>query len=847
MKGAILKTITIRSNSRCHLSFFIIFILLGISETSAQSAQRTGTIFSIDASAPILPPEIYYLQMGSVHAGTSPTGHELIVNSRYLMLDKKPWLPVMGEFHYSRYPEKYWEGELLKMKAGGVQIVSTYVFWIHHEEVEGQFDWFDQRDLRRFVKICAKHGLYVYPRIGPWAHGEVRNGGLPDWLLTKCQTRVNDSIYLSYTQKFYQEIGRQLKELLWKDGGPIIGIQLENEYSNRAPNGGASHIIKLKSMAIEAGIDVPLYTITGWDNAVVPPHIVIPVFGGYPDEPWSGSKEELPPDPQRVYQFRLTPVNNNAGILQGVSTSSDEMQLRHFPNFTAELGAGMQLTYHRRVQVSEDDIVPIALTSLGSGANLLGYYMYHGGANPEGKLATLQESQATGYPNDVPIVSYDFQAPLREFGQMNGSFRKLKVLHQFIKDFGTDLASMTTVLPDIVPSGQRDTSTLRVVARVAGDKGFLFINNYLRHYPLPVQKGIQVIVKLQTETVTIPRKPIDIQSQSCFIWPINLNLNGALLTYATAQPFAKIDAGETSYYFFMTSPMIITEFAFVESTVVSFHSNTGNVTHNNKQVYAYGVEPSTKVAMEFRTQTGKTIRIILLSQQQAYSSWKILLNGRDHLLITPADVFTYKDTISLHSRDTHAFSFSIIPSVDGKFVSSLSLKKTGRDGVFDHYIASVKAKKIVVTFKEIQNPAPIDSVKMGPFVDWRHCVVATPPDDSSFKRAGIWQVHVPKEALIGLSDIFLNINYTGDIGRLYAGTRLLDDNFFNGTSWEIGLKRFGSEMSSNGLDLKILPLRTDAPIYIPKSSQPDFKDLTQIAKVHSITALPEYEVKLILR
>lgn len=60
------------------------------------------------------------------------------------------------------------------MKAGGTQIVATYVFWIPHEEVEGQFDWSSHRDLRKFVELCAKHGLYVYPRIGPWAHGEVR-------------------------------------------------------------------------------------------------------------------------------------------------------------------------------------------------------------------------------------------------------------------------------------------------------------------------------------------------------------------------------------------------------------------------------------------------------------------------------------------------------------------------------------------------------------------------------------------------------------------------------------------------------------------------------------------------
>jgi len=157
---------------------------------------------------------------------------------------------------------------------------------------------------------------------------------------------------------------------------------------------------------------------------------VIPVFGGYPDEPWAGSREDLPPDTQGVYQF--APTGGNAGILQGVTTASEDVPLWHYPRFTGELGGGMQLTYHRRVVVAEDDIPPMALTTLGSGVNLLGYYMFHGGTNPDGKLSTLQESQVTGYPNDVPVKSYDFQAPLREYGQMSGSFRKLRMIHQFI-------------------------------------------------------------------------------------------------------------------------------------------------------------------------------------------------------------------------------------------------------------------------------------------------------------------------------------------------------------------------------------------------------------------------------
>ena len=110
------------------------------------------------------PPETGYFKMG---AAQRPDGRQLTLDSRSLLLDGKPWLPVMGEFHYSRCPEGEWRDELLKMKAGGMDIVSTYVFWIHHEEIEGQFDWSGPRDLRKFIEICGELKLSVIVRCGP--------------------------------------------------------------------------------------------------------------------------------------------------------------------------------------------------------------------------------------------------------------------------------------------------------------------------------------------------------------------------------------------------------------------------------------------------------------------------------------------------------------------------------------------------------------------------------------------------------------------------------------------------------------------------------------------------------
>ena len=133
-----------------------------------------------ELTAPKVEKIIYtkHLKLG----GTAPDGGSIEVNSFYMLRNGKPMLPVTGEFHYSRYPAEQWEQAILKMKAGGLTIIPTYVFWNIHEEKEGVFDWNGNRDLRRFVELCKKHDMDVIVRIGPFCHGEIRNGGLPDWL-----------------------------------------------------------------------------------------------------------------------------------------------------------------------------------------------------------------------------------------------------------------------------------------------------------------------------------------------------------------------------------------------------------------------------------------------------------------------------------------------------------------------------------------------------------------------------------------------------------------------------------------------------------------------------------------
>ena len=103
--------------------------------------------------------------LGENFSGQNET-EEISFNNYYMEKNGKPFFGISGEFHYSRMSDTRWEDELIKMKMAGINVVTTYLFWIHHEEEEGIFDFAGRRNLRKFVELCAKHGLYVILRIG---------------------------------------------------------------------------------------------------------------------------------------------------------------------------------------------------------------------------------------------------------------------------------------------------------------------------------------------------------------------------------------------------------------------------------------------------------------------------------------------------------------------------------------------------------------------------------------------------------------------------------------------------------------------------------------------------------
>lgn len=489
---------------------------------------------------------INHLNMG----GKNPKGEEINVTSRYFTRNGKPWIGVMGEFHFSRYSRENWHRELAKMKAGGITIVSTYLFWIYHEEIEGKMDFGGDNDIRAFIEECKDVGLDVVIRIGPWAHGECRNGGFPDWLLKKYyKLRDNNEEYLAVVKKWYQSIYNEVKGLFYKDGGNIIAVQIENEFVDNA-----EHLAKLKEIAVECGSIAPIYTVTGWNSASgakIPVDEVVPVFGGYCEAPWENHMNRLLPSPH--YFFNRMRNDSAIGTDLIAKTQSDGWQLPYerYPFATCELGGGIEVTHHRRPIIKPMDIYAVSLVKLGDGNNLVGYYMYHGGTNKIGELSTFNETKATGYPNDYPILSYDFQAPLSEYGEVREQYGLLNMLHMFVNDFGEEFAPMIAVDSGNTVAAD-DTNSLRYGMRTNGKSGFVFVNHYQR---LTELADIENAV-ISAENVEFP--PIDVKGEVSFFMPFNMKMGDSVLEYATAQPLCK--CGET--YFFAEIPNIKAEYKF---------------------------------------------------------------------------------------------------------------------------------------------------------------------------------------------------------------------------------------------------------------------------------------------
>lgn len=776
-------------------------------------------LLKLDARAEAAAPQTGHLKLG---AARSPKGQTLAANNQYLLQDGKPWLPVMGEYHFSRAPASQWDAQLRLMKAAGIDIVASYVFWNHHQERPGAFDWKGSHDLRRFVQLAQAAGLKVIVRLGPWAHGESRYGGIPDWVVDAMPTRSNDPEYMGHVERLYAEIGAQIKGLLWKDGGPVIGVQLENEYNLRGPGRGEDHVRALKALALKAGMDVPLYTVTGWDGTVYPSGEVTPVFGGYPDEPWATSTQELPPKETHAFRFNTRVSGDLGAQTQAHEPGTAETDKDKVPFLGAEYGAGLPAMYRRRTLVSPDDIASMLPVQLGSGVNLLGYYMFHGGRNPVGVGGTgLEESTLSGGYNDTPRISYDFQAPLGPDGQQRPVLTKLRPFHYLLRDYGAQLATMTVRQPERVPADPADLQTPRWSVRSKGDSGFLFFNNHVRQYAMPAQTGVRFEVKLPGGTLTLPSKPADIPNGAYFVWPLNLDLDGVKLRYATAQPVARVDAGAQGIiHVFAPTPGIEAEFALADG-VKTLSSEGAQMLPIGKTEGKAG---------------GRAVSVLLLSAEEVEQLSVLEIAGQRRLVFSPQQAWVADGKLQLRGLAAEPLRAAVFPALPKPRAAGLVVRQ---DGVLQRLAFNADTREPVLQVSATRPARTASRILKGGLAN-----AALQPIPEAFGAAATWSLRLPGKLAPQAEDVLLELDFVGDIGRVFAGTRLLDDWYYNGQRWQIGLKQFGLK-PGQALSLSVLPLRADALVYIDAAHRPMFAEgQTQVAELRGARLLPVRRVAI---
>lgn len=768
-------------------------------------------------------PSIGRLDLSSVHkeifsghlrlGGVNSLGERIGLTNYYLTRNDRPWIGISGEFHYSRYPLEFWREELLKIKATGINLLSTYFFWNYHEPTPGQFDWSGNRNVRHFVKLCAECGLDVIVRIGPFGHGECRNGGLPDWLYGQTfEVRSNAPAYLAHVERYYQEVARQLHGLWFKDGGPIVAMQLDNEYGHcGAPwetigrgrevewissgTDGTAHLAELKRLAHEAGMDAPLITLTAWGHPNWAPILEdesLPVYGGYAYPVWIDD-----PGPSDLYCFQDAHSN---------FTAAPERKRNHYPVMHAEMQGGIQVTYRNRPIVLSRSTEALALVLLGSGSNFLGYYMYHGGSHAWLNGGFANESK-------YPQVSYDFQAPIGEYGEVRDSARYLKTLHMFLQAFSEELAPMGTVLPaDAAQVRPDDAQSLRYCARGRGESGYVFLNNFQDHLDMP-DKTFSLELKLPNEELRIPHEGVlTLNADVCCFLPFNMSLAGAHLVYATVQPLTVLHTDAETHYFFFAPEGMKSEYCF-RSDTFELQGDARLAAEANGNIYLT-VEAGAERSFTLTSTSGIRLRVTTLSRTEAEHAWRGTVWGQERLIITDADLYFIGQSVDVRSLSEAEISLTVFPAVTG-------------------WPLQAQGGALTVYQQGISSQLCLSAPARHPEIQFKDC------------GSGRFQIDLAPDVMSGLNDIFLQFDYEGDVGSLFLNGALIADNYNNGTSWRVGLKRFLPEALKAGLVARFWPLRKGQMqnSSTPMSNRMEFEG-EEFLRLRSFTVIPEYALRV---
>lgn len=283
---------------------------------------------------------------------------------------------------------------------------------------------------------------------------------------------------------------------------------------------------------------------TAWPSGK-PDNDFLPMMGGYPDGPWNMGKKALKPN----NRFAITPAKTESEIGGDLFKSNAEQKgiYDDVPYASCETGPGNQVTQHRRPYINEKDGYGVGFAKFASGVNWLGYYMFFGGANPNYRL--MQENRLTGYPNNYPIIDYDFQAPLSRYGECRAHGDRLRLMHLFINEFDGEICTKQAYFPKWNSNDPLDISFLKCSVRANEQgEGYFFSGTYEKSLKYNDFSNISVDFEIGEHKITLPS--IDIKAGTMFFYPFNIKLGSVHFDYILAQPIAKTKkSGETVCYF----------------------------------------------------------------------------------------------------------------------------------------------------------------------------------------------------------------------------------------------------------------------------------------------------------
>lgn len=209
---------------------------------------------------------LIFLLAFTFHTKVSVNATTFEVGKGTFLLDSKPFVIKAAELHYARIPRPYWEHRIQMCKALGMNTICIYIFWNKHEQQEGIFNWTGDCDVAEFCRLCKKNGMYVIVRPGPYACAEWEMGGLPWWLLKKTNIKLRDCdpYFIDRVRRYAEEVGRQLTPLTVENGGPIIMMQVENEYGSYDTN--KPYVSEVRDILKSVGFDKTVLFQCDWSS-----------------------------------------------------------------------------------------------------------------------------------------------------------------------------------------------------------------------------------------------------------------------------------------------------------------------------------------------------------------------------------------------------------------------------------------------------------------------------------------------------------------------------------------------------------------------------------------------------